>query len=203
MRVRSSRKGYPPSWEVMDEFGAKITSGRYSGFKDTPSVRRFGARYRAANLYNEVRFDDMTDATASGYCGFSRILFTYSAFEFLLRSINIKQSKCQPLFCSYDMPAWAQEIKKIDRDIKLHRHLLEFCNQTHKNNLKKFMRGEDFNYSYLASSIRHAFAHGMLTPNGGGCNAVEVGEICQNISEKLIIVMDDIFSDKMEGLINA
>lgn len=197
MKARSSEIGYPPGWQIMSEHGWKLSTERYTGFESAASVNRFAARYRAAKLYKSSGFDGMSGDLAEGYCGFTQIMFSYAAFDFLLHSVRVKQAACHSLLVSPHIDSWAQEIRDIDPEYKLHKHCLTYVNEANKQHIRKFIEGKQFNYTYLASSIRHSFAHGFLTPNGGGCDAGEVGAICQSISSHLMEIMGDVFYGKM------
>ena len=45
--------------------------------------------------------------------------------------------------------------------------------------LSKYLGGKKFNVTYLASAVRHIFAHGYLTPNANMARPEAVAAICQ------------------------
>jgi hypothetical protein len=75
--------------------------------------------------------------------------------------------------------------------------ILTQTNSAHKAQIEKHFKGEDLNSSYLASAIRHIFAHGKLTPHANTSKPRNVVKICNAISDFLLLLMDTEFSNKV------
>ena len=65
--------------------------------------------------------------------------------------------------------------------------------------MNNFIKGEvsGINISFLAKSIRHVFAHGVLTGNAGGLSAKRFEKISKLISEFLLECMDSNFERRV------
>ena len=65
--------------------------------------------------------------------------------------------------------------------------------------MNNFINGEmaSINISFLAKSIRHVFAHGVLTGNAGGLSAKRFEKIAKLISDFLLACMDDDFERRV------
>lgn len=200
MKARSSMVGYPPGWEKLSSHVQKINDGASDCFKDMASINRFAARYRAAKLYTSCSFEGMTPSLSDGYSGLMQVMLVYSAFEFWLKALGIKKSQSHTLLRMHDTEAWAREIRKIDPGMTMYRHCLNFLDRSHQNEINKFIRCEPFNYIHLAASIRHSFAHGYLTPNGGGAEPESVIAICSKVAGTLMTIIDSSFKEKIDQL---
>lgn len=52
--------------------------------------------------------------------------------------------------------------------------------------LRKYLGGKEFNVTYLASAVRHIFAHGYLTPNANRAKPEAVAAICQLLAKNVL-----------------
>jgi hypothetical protein len=75
-----------------------------------------------------------------------------------------------------------QRIRQLDEGARFFNLVHSKANAEHGDEIAKYKRGEAFNPSYLASAIRHIFAHGMLTPNAKGAEPAAVATICDLLS---------------------
>lgn len=192
--------GYPPGWEKISNHAQNVNDGASACFKDMASVNRFAARYRAAKLYRSCSFEGMTPSLSDGYSALMQVMLVYSAFEFWLKAIGLKKSQSHALLRMHDTEAWAGEIRRVDPQMTMYKHSLNFLDSKHQNEIKKFIRSEPFNYIYLAASIRHSFAHGFLSPNGGGADPERVKAICSKVTNTMMIIIDSSFREKIEQL---
>jgi hypothetical protein len=91
-----------------------------------------------------------------------------------------------------------EEIRNLDPDYKLCQFLENhLSSRTVKEMMQGFIQGENVNVSFLAKSIRHVFAHGVLTANSGGLSAKRFDRISQKLSDFLLDCMDSDFADRI------
>jgi hypothetical protein len=63
--------------------------------------------------------------------------------------------------------------------------------------LELYLAQQPFNPSYLASGVRHIFAHGMLTPNANRSNPDTVAKICDLLAEAHLSAAADDFQARV------
>jgi len=190
----------PPKWEVFDKHGPYIDGHDFGLLTTTGNINRFRARYRAAKSYESLSLNGISAVTELGYSALTKLFFVYSAFEPFLRVIGIKQRKVNKILCKYDVDSWVADIKSNDTDDKLFSFIVNHVNTAHKTEIGKYFKSEKFNYTYLPSSIRHTFAHGILTPNAGGCDPSQINEVSNIICDSLFEIMDREFEERMNQL---
>jgi hypothetical protein len=64
----------------------------------------------------------------------------------------------------------------------------------HQDRLQQFVDGTLTNPTYLASAVRHLFAHGHLTAHAGGSLTEYVDRVCEVLFKFHMSVMDGEFS---------
>ena len=189
---------YPPGWSTFDSHVAALGT-RILGFSGSPAeVNRFAARYRAARCFRDVTFEGLSSGTASGYSALCQLLLTFSAFEYFLKSIGITLPKSQQLLSDPER----DRILKHVRTLNGHREVFAFVrthvNQNHQAELGRFLRAQGCNPVYLASSIRHLFAHGLLTPNAADVPPSAIASVSRYLCRVLLHIMDREFSRRIE-----
>lgn len=70
-------------------------------------------------------------------------------------------------------------------------------NATHQREIDRHLRGRVCNPFYLAASIRHLFAHGLLTPNPAGVPMSAVATVSRFLCRVLFRVIDREFERRM------
>ena len=189
--------GYPTNWNHYDRDVCHVGASQFGFVAHTGAVNRFGARFRAAVCYRGVNLDGYSTATVNGYSALCRVLFTWSAFESFMRICNLDQRTARPLLDGRGVASVIAEIRSADADEVFYRFIYEHVNATHKKELGNFFNDDPFNAGYLASAIRHIFAHGWLTPNANQVNPDTVVKVCNSLCDFLIEVMDHEFGDRV------
>lgn len=197
MLIPSPYKDYPPHWDVFDYYASVASPNYFNLFSSTGDINRFAARYRLAKCFRGMLLDSITEITANGYSALCRVLLVWSAFEFFLKAINVRQADLAGLLAPYHTQKWIDEIRRADTNEKFYRFIYERVNQSHKRELDNYFGNDPCNVTYLASAIRHLFAHGILTPNANGANPGDVITLCNVLYDALMSVMDDEFSKRM------
>jgi hypothetical protein len=166
-------------------------------------INRFGARYRVANAYKGVELRGYSGTTNQGYVELFRIMLVWSAFElFMDVVIATKQADLTPIFVKHGLADIQAKIRAIDVNDLLFKFIYGRVKKQHKDELDNYFKDDPCNVAYLASAIRHVFAHGDLTPNSGGAEPEVVAEICRLISSSLMKMMNDEFAARVDAFMH-
>ena len=197
MLIPSPYKDYPPSWDIFDYYASVASPNYFNLFSSTGDINRFAARYRLAKCFQGMILESITPSTANGYSALCRVLLVWSAFEYFLKAINVRQADLASLLSSYNTQDWIDGIHQADADDKFYRFIYKHVNKAHKKELDNYFGNDPCNVTYLASAIRHLFAHGVLTPNANKAEPENVVAICDVLYDALVSVMDKEFSERM------
>lgn len=193
--------GYPTNWSHYDRNVYYVGAGQFGFVADNGDVNRFAARFRAAACYRGVSLEGYSAATAAGYSALCRVLFTWSAFESFLHICGLDQRTAGPVLDARGALRIVTEIRGADAGNAFYRFIYDRVNTTHKRELDNFFNADPFNVGYLASAIRHIFAHGWLTPNANQVDPDTVATVCNTLCDFLISVMDQEFGNRVaDGL---
>jgi hypothetical protein len=188
---------YPPLWAIFDAHVAALGT-RILGFAGTPGeVNRFAARYRAARCFRYVEFEGLTAGTARGYSSLCQLLLTFSAFEHFLKSIGVAMRQTSQLLSNDEPDRVLRQLRALNGQREFFAMMRPHVNSTHQRQLDLHLRGRVCNLFYLASTIRHLFAHGLLTPNPVGVPMTAVATVSGFLSRILMRVMERDFETRM------
>ncbi len=192
----------PKAWQ---RFTAQFPhkSSKTSEVDNFGKLAKWSARFRLAKSFKAL---DLGDAYASSdtpllYSAITRIFLVYSAFETycsavglgLNNSIHMKALEENNL-----RDRTIQAIRNLDPENNLPRYLVDKIKSPGLiNTLNSFIEGNDINVSYLARSIRHIFAHGVLSAHSVGLSSSNFDQISQLISEFLLDCMDEDFDRRV------
>ncbi|HSI21414.1 MAG TPA: hypothetical protein VK959_00200 [Methylophilaceae bacterium] len=113
--------------------------------------------------------------------------------------MNIKpKALAKPLsdFGAYDL---LKAVRTTDSGDRFYKFIYDRVNDQHKQELDLYFKDDPCNVAYLASAIRHIFAHGWLTPSAGGGDAAQAVLICDMISEFVLSFLDHSFSNSIKS----
>ena len=195
--------GYPTNWRHYDRDVYYVGAGQFGFDTDNGDVNRFAARFRAAACYRGVNLEGYSAATAGGYSALCRVLFTWSAFESFLGICGLDQVTAAPILDARGAGAVIAKIRRADTGSLFYRFIYDRVNTAHKRELENFFNNDPFNAAYLASAIRHLFAHGSLTPNANQVDPDTVTTVCNALCEFLLTVMDDEFGNRVAAGLDA
>ena len=189
--------GYPANWTHYDRDVFYVGAGQFGFVGDNGDVNRFAARFRAAACYRGVNLEGYSAATAAGYSALCRVLFTWSAFESFMHICGLDQRTAGPVLDGYGAPGVVADIRRADAGNVFYRFIYDRVNATHRRELDNFFNDDPFNTGYLASAIRHIFAHGWLTPNANQVDPAAVATVCNTLCNFLLRVMDTEFGNRV------
>lgn len=193
---------YPPKWSVWATH-AGVASWPFFGFSGRAGagdVNRFGARYRLAKSFRGIAVEGYKSYdTIEGYNGLLRVFLMWSAVERFKFIFGIgTRNDLAEFIGKHDSARCVEKIKSLDKDNRFYEFISERVDNAHQTQLGNYLAGEPCNVTYLASSIRHIFAHGPLTPNADETPPKVVKKICDLLSGFHMNVMDQEFEQKMD-----
>jgi len=171
-----------------DHFGFKVEVG---------DVNRFAARFRAAKCFKGVRLDGYSSNTEAGYAALCRVLFVYSAFETYLDITGNTAASISADLSAAGADSLMKRIKSLDTHDRFYKFIYERVNSSHKRELDNYFNDDPCNVAFLASAIRHIFAHGSLSPSAGGSESSEAVKICDAVSIFLLSFMEKDFAKRI------
>jgi hypothetical protein len=189
---------YPPYWAQWSTF---VDAGKRPldlGFSCAlADLNRFAHRYRLAKSFRGIELHQYSQATTYGYGCIFWVFLVWSAFEHFLRIIPCSQDGCTEILRRYPARKAIAYIRAQDPEYRFFGMIASKAHPRGRKELQAFMREEPINYTYLASTIRHIFAHGELTPNVNRSNPTAVGAICEAIAQVHLRVLEREFSRRL------
>ena len=82
-------------------------------------------------------------------------------------------------------------------DDVFYRFIYERVNATHRRGLDSYLKDDPCSAGYLASAIRHLFAHGWFTPSANQVHPDIAAAVCSRLCDFLIRVMDEEFGSRV------
>jgi hypothetical protein len=189
--------GYPTNWRHFDRDVFFVGAAQFGFVANTGDVNRFAARFRAAACFRGVLLDGYSADTVDGYSSLCRVLFVWSAFESFMNICGLDQRAVGPILDARGAHAVVGDIRRADPDSLFYRFIYDRVNATHQRELDNYFNDDPCNVGYLASAIRHIFAHGSLTPNANQVEPAAVLLVCTALCNFLMAVMDREFGDRV------
>jgi hypothetical protein len=90
------------------------------------------------------------------------------------------------------------DIRRMDVGNRFYGFIYERVNAAHQRELESYFNADAVNVTYMASSIRHIFAHGSLSPNAAQVDPNVAIDMCNLISNFLMSIMDDEFANRID-----
>jgi hypothetical protein len=150
---------------------------------------RFANRFRLAASFQGIALDGFTAETTAGYAALTRVFFSWSAFERYAELAN-DRPPFRSLFAHYP-PRHIHALARTCRSLDPQQQLCDFLVSqsllpVHETHLQRFRDGHDFSVLTLAASIRHIFAHGILTAHPNGLASASLAELGHSLADFLI-----------------
>ena len=188
--------GYPSAWERFDRNMPSAQPSWFGFQANVGQMNQFAARFRLANSFIGMDLDGYGNETLAGYNSLFRTLLVWSMLEQYLMVTGVRQEDFQWFLDLHHLRREARRIIEVaNRDY--FRFIHSQVSFRHKKALTDCFSGRSDNLSFLASSIRHIFAHGVLTPNARGVEPSEVIRVCDAISDFLLRLVDADFERRV------
>ena len=126
-------------------------------------VARFAARYRVARSFQGIKLAGYTTDTVVGYDSLFRVFLMWSAFERFLRVVGQTQDSIEPQLAPYKPQQCLAAIRAGDIGKTFYEFVAPRVNAEHKARISDFANNAPTNPTFLASAVRHLFAHGHLS----------------------------------------
>lgn len=150
---------------------------------------RFANRFRLVTRFEGLRLDGFTEETTSGYDALTRTFFAWSAFE-RYAELAGDRAPYRALFAHHPrkhVRELAAHCRAQDPEHRLIGFLLDqSILPAHATYLARYRDGHDFSVLTLAASMRHIFAHGILTAHPNGLPATNLSNISRSLGNFLI-----------------
>lgn len=166
-------------------------------------ANRYRARYSLVSDITQVKINHCNEDTADGYTQLMRVVMAWGAVEsfFNLKGIHINKyanrtNHLKPLYDAalesdlrndFNNPEYLKFFEVVHR---------ESTDTKHQQEIGSYLENPSGNYelSYLASGVRHTFAHGILTPHSGNVKPKTTIEICKKLIYFFLPIIDLEFS---------
>ena len=203
MKIPNPYQDYPQEWATFDFHAGRSCPHELNLAGTIGDVNRFGARFRLAKAFTSLNLDGYSEPTASGYSALCRVLLTWSAFEQFMTAIGVEQRDLATLLAKYDTVKLQHDIRVIDTEDRFYQFVHARVNATHQGELSNYFNADPCNITYLASAIRHIFAHRSLTPNANQVDPCVVTGVCNKLSAVLLYIMDTEFSARITAFVKS
>jgi hypothetical protein len=162
---------------------------------------RFANRFRLAVSFRGMSLEGFTDETAAGYDALTRVFFAWSAFERYADLAN-DRPPFRALFAHHPrrhIHELAAHCRSLDPEQRLCDFLVtQSLLPVHETHLQRFRDGHDFSVLTLAASIRHIFAHGILTAHPNGLPTESLANIGRSLGNFLIHFIREDFARRLK-----
>lgn len=182
------------SWATFTNIAPTVGTSHFGFVLPLPDINRFNARFRAASAFRSVMLEGYSDTVIKGYTEYTRLLMTYSAFELLLKIVGKTQVTVRADLDAAGADSLLAELRELDEENAFYHFIYARVNSAHQAELSNYFANDPCNLAYLASAIRHIYAHGLLTPSANGGEPMVAAIISQKISNFLLCFMDNQFS---------
>ena len=192
-------KGYPKEWKNYIKLVGSVIPDDI-GFTDSQGdINRFAARFRAANQFKGITLEGYGQNTAEGYSALCQVMFTWSAFETFEKIAKLNRKDLSRELECFGAIEVLNKIRAIDKENRFYKFIYDKLDSSqHKRELDNYFNQDSCNLLYLASAIRHIFAHGWLSPHANQADPKAVNQICHILSQFLLDFMDREFSYRVD-----
>lgn len=190
--------GYPKRWSEYTNSVTHVSPIDFGFIDSQGDINRFAARFRAANKFKGIVLEGYSADTVDGYSALCQVMFAWSAFETFEKIIGLNRQEIGKELEYCRAIEILNKIRAIDTENRFYKFIYDRVNNKHKSELDNYFNEDPCNIAYLASAIRHIFAHGWLSPHANQANPKAVTQICNILSEFLLDFMDREFSKRVD-----
>ncbi|WP_460194429.1 hypothetical protein [Thermosynechococcus sp. FA-CM-4201] len=191
----------PRAWATFIKLN-RVSQGNYRNLVgDYQHLAKWHARFRLAKSFQGLNLSNSyAQGTAQIYSSFTRVFFTYTAFEVYCSALGLnasRESQIDSLLDTREQQKIISRIRQIDPRNKLIDYLLCYIRPGLRQQLEDFKNGQEVNVTCLAKSIRHIFAHGKIAAHSPGLSSDKINTICTLTSDFLLETMDNDFEKRV------
>lgn len=197
-----TRQPSPRAWATFIQAN-RISQGNYRNLVgDYQHLAKWHARFRLAKSFQGLNLgNSYARDTAQIYSSFTRVFFTYTAFEVYCSAFGLKashESQIDSLLDKLEQQKIISRIRQIDPKNKLIDYLLPYIQYPElQQQLEGFKNGQEINLTCIAKSIRHIFAHGKIAAHSPRLSSNKINTICTLTSDFLLETMDNDFEKRV------
>lgn len=198
MPESSTPQLHPPSWEIFDRHAPLVSARALDIFTSTGDINRFGARYRLARSLRSLDLDGYSSSITLGYTSLFKLLMTWSAFEFFLKSVRIDKRNAGQLLGEPERSALMVSIRAADPNCRILQFVRErTANRSFCRELDLCIANQPFDPLCIVPSIRHLFAHGELASSSGAGEGQRMSALCGVLTEGIFLAIDREFERRV------
>lgn len=192
----------PRAWATFIKVN-RVSQGNYKNLVgDYQHLAKWHARFRLAKSFQGLNLSNSyAQGTAQIYSSFTRVFFTYTAFEVYCSAFSLEashESQIDSLLDKLEQQKIISRVRQIDPKNKLIDYLLPHIKVPKlRQQLENFKNGQEVNVTCLAKSIRHIFAHGKIAAHSAGLSSNKINTICTLTSDFLLETMDSDFEKRV------
>ncbi len=185
--LETALPGFSRARELVKADNDSIASLGFLGTKF--DFYRFANRFRLVTCFQGLRLEGFSEETAAGYEALTRTFFAWSAFERYVEMVGDRAPYTR-LFAHHPrkhIVELAAHCRALDPEHRLIGFLAEqSILPAHATYLARYRDGHDLSVLTLAASMRHIFAHGILTAHPNGLPAANLSNISRSLGNFLI-----------------
>ncbi|MEB3213225.1 MAG: hypothetical protein VKL39_17880 [Leptolyngbyaceae bacterium] len=158
-------------------------------------LNRFAARYRLANAFNEISINGYPDNTVDAYSSVLRAFLAYSALEQFHKAVPPTPNSREHINSRWAHLA-TEHASKLRRSKTIVLFLIkQVQNQTLRDGLTAFLGSKSDNCLFVATALRHAVAHGVMSVHPNGTSPKTAARFGNVLAQMLLQIADQAFDD--------
>ena len=161
-------------------------------------VNRFSARYRLTRSFTGISLPGYSESTVRTYSALFRLLLSWSTAELYFAAVGTTQRSFSTSALRVSTDALLVRLRTLDPGYVVFRRVISHLTSApNKAEVASFISGVSCNPTYLASAMRHAFAHGPLPAVPTGVPPALLSSVCEALSDFLINLIDADFTERV------
>lgn len=197
----TSAHEYPSSWNAICRLERRLK--RTCADDAFKQLNRAAARYRVASIFEGLKLRrPASSGITAGYSSGIRLLLSYSAYESARRSVKaLGVSNLARTQTTFHSSAASPLRERMKPDVRI-RQLLQSQVESPRlrQEVTRFMLGDDEELFAVATALRHLIAHGNWTPFGGGGQTARARRALAQLSDYLLAETSSLFDRALAHL---
>lgn len=186
-------------WKVFCQWLRKHSEASLPQNVSVAELNRFAARCRLVDSFERLVVTGYAEETADAYSALMKAFLAYTALEQFHKAIKPVTKKLKLIErWATTSPELVAELRREDTIIRFLAERMD--RKTTRAEVLDFVNGETDNCLIVAKALRNAVAHGMMSVHPDGTSARAAEKFCDRISEMLIRISKQAFSDWCHSL---